>query len=127
MVNEFEKPLGQKPEKLLEPDLKGSGGGKWLGLAGLITGLAAIGLVGWQMLSPPAPVVTPEAVVAQNDPTKSGELNANEQDNGEQDDRSILDDKNEQDSANEGVGDGEGLTELEPNGSISIPTRDRQK
>jgi len=115
-VNEFEKPLGQKPAKAPQSKTKVSAGGKWLGLAGLVTGLVAIGLVSWQMLAPPPKL--PEIVVAEHEPIANGDLRNDKPDGDDTEDSADL----EESSVNEGVDGGEGLTELEPNGSISIPT-----
>lgn len=106
-MNELEKPLGIKEDMPKKP--ASGGGGKWLGLAGLFAGLVAIGLVGWQMMTPPTPeiVVVEKVVPVESQSQNSGSNNETP----------------EQDADEAGEPDGEpGLTEIKPSGSLSVPT-----
>ena len=91
--------------------------GQWLGAAGLLAGLVAIGMVGWQMLHPPR-----EIVVSGNVPQPQGQPDQ-ETASGSSDKDASTDDADLENSENDEVeGDGEpGLTELKPNGSIAVP------
>ena len=107
MVDELEKPLGIRAEK--PKKTASAGGGKWLGLAGLLAGLVAIGLVGWQMITPPAPeIVVVEKIVKVEDQSQNSGTNIKVPDT---------------DADEAGESDGEsGLTEIKPSGSLSVPT-----
>ena len=111
-VDELNRPLGQKPE----PKDKAASGvstGLWLSAAGLIAGLAAIGLVGWQMLrTEPEPVITAKVPAIEQPPTGQTASGSSEADLAEPD----LSD--EEVAADDGES---GLVELKPQGSLAIP------
>lgn len=90
--------------------------GNWLGLAGLLTGLVAIGLVSWQMLNPPR-----ETVVASG--PSSGQAGTTEADAIETAEGSSQDSNPEEGGGEpEEFEEGEtGLVELKPEGSIAVP------
>lgn len=108
-MNELHRPLGQKPRrkpKRFSPALP-------LAVAGLLIGLAIIGLMAWDRLDPPlqtarqAPTVPPRAVESIGQPSPNRNDAANEQETGAG--------KNEAENA------GAGLRELEPDGAIAAP------
>ena len=114
-MDDLNRPLGQKPEPREKPVRKLSAG-HWLGLAGLLTGLVAIGLVSWQLLNPPKETViasgapSAETIPADDDGVETAEGSSEDAGQGEEGDPG--------DEFEEGE---TGLVELKSQGSIAVP------
>ncbi|MGB7335471.1 MAG: divergent polysaccharide deacetylase family protein [Salaquimonas sp.] len=110
MVDDFNKPLGQKEEKPSKQETGAGDAGKWSGRAGLMLGLIALGLIGWQYFKAPDKVPTEPAgeQIAKVEPAQKPDPDkAPAVENDEEVDEPVLGET--------------GLTELEPNGSIAVP------
>lgn len=110
MVDDFHKPLGQKPEPPTKQEKSGNGVGRWTGVLGLCAGLIAIGLFGWQTYFTPKTIAPSGEQIAQVDNTVNTPEPENETGN------------SDETRTTENVGTGvTGLTEIEPDGVIAVP------